>query len=422
MRISQILLEPILRDILKTRADATIRYGWRVESFEQDDEGVTTFLRNSAGGAVETIRSRYLAGCDGGRSNVRRRLGIDLQGVAGTRPRYMVHFRSTDLDVLQRWGPAWHYQSPEHGVLICQDDKEMWTLHAPIPPDTIPDDIDPMDLLTSFMGVKIDAEILQANAWMANLLVADQYRSGRVFLAGDSAHQYIPTGGYGMNTGVADAFDLAWKISAVEQGWGGDGLLESYDRERRPVGLRNREAAQFHAETKAGIAKLWPPNLDMPGLEGDKMRAEIGAKIKAIDNAENESLGIEMGYRYDESPVIQNEPGAPPLLGEHRYNPSTWPGSRLPSLFLADGSALYDLLGHGFTLIAFAGSATDDFERDAAERGVPLKILNIDDPHARAILERNLILVRPDHHVAWRGDQPADDAGGILDHARGDQR
>ncbi|MDA0991752.1 MAG: FAD-dependent monooxygenase [Verrucomicrobia bacterium] len=419
MRISQIVLEPVLRDLLMTRPEATIRYGQTVETFEQDAEGVTTTMRPSTDGPVETVRSRYLVGCDGGRSIVRQQLGFDLEGVAGTRPHYMVHFRSTDLDVLQRWGPAWHYQSPQHGVLICQDDREMWTLHAPIPPDTDPADIDPADLLTAFMGTRIKAQILQANPWVAHLLVAEQYRSGRVFLAGDSAHQYIPTGGYGMNTGVVDAFDLAWKLSAVQHDWGGEKLLDSYGSERRPIGLRNRDAARFHAETKAGIAGIWLDDIDEPGEAGDKRRAEIGAKIAQIGNAENESLGIELGYRYDESPVIIYEDEKAPPLSDHRYSPGTWPGSRLPSLFLEDGRALYDLLGKGFTLIAFSGRETGSFEIAAARRGVPLDIVQIDDPHARSILARDMILVRPDHHVAWRTNQPAGDAGAILDHVRG---
>lgn len=419
MRISQIELEPLLRDILMTRAQATIQYGRGVERFEQDGEGVTTTIRDATDGSVETIRSRYLAGCDGGRSIVRQQLGIGLEGVTGTRPRYMVHFRSTDIDVLQRWGPAWHYQSPVHGVLICQDDKEMWTLQAPIPADTDPADIDPSDLLTAFLGTRIDAEILQANPWVAHLLVADQYRGGRVFLAGDSAHQYIPTGGYGMNTGVGDAFDLAWKLAAFEQGWGGDTLLDSYENERRPVGLRNRDASRFHAETKAGVAGIWRDGLDLPGAEGDRLRAETGSKIAEIGNAENESLGIEMGYRYDASPVIVYDDRPAPQLSDRVYTPGTWPGSRLPSLFLQDGRALHDLLGKGFTLIVCGGADFGGFEAAAAFRDLPFDVLKLDDPHARSILDRDLILVRPDHHVAWRAIGPVEDAGAILDHVCG---
>jgi 2-polyprenyl-6-methoxyphenol hydroxylase-like FAD-dependent oxidoreductase len=419
MRISQIVLEPLLRDIVSERREVTIRYGCRVEAFTQDADGVNTTILNTADGTVATVRSRWLAACDGGRSTIRQQLGIALNGISGTRPRYMVHFRSDARDILQRWGIAWHYQSPRHGVMICQDDREAWTLHAPIPPGADAGSLDPRVLLRGFLGTEIPVEILQANPWVAHLLVAESYRAGRVFLLGDSAHQYIPTGGYGMNTGVGDAFDLAWKIAAIAQGWGGEPLLDSYDQERRPVGRRNREASGFHAATKARIAGLWPDDLDRPGPQGDALRAEIGRRIAEIGNAENESLGIELGYRYDDSPVIYAEPGTPPPVGEQRYAPSTWPGARLPSLYLADGRALHDLLGPGFTLIAFNSAESGGFRAAAATRRMPLKILALDDPHARSVLDREMLLVRPDHHVAWRGNAPSDNVGAVLDRIRG---
>lgn len=419
MRISQVLLEPLLRDILTERPAATLRYGCAVETFEQDADGVTTTIRDVSNGATETVRSRYLVGCDGGGSIVRRLLGIGLEGVTGTRPRYMVHFRSDARDVLQRWGIAWHYQSPTHGVMICQDDRETWTLQAPIPEGADPDALDPMALLQAFLGTRIDCEILQANHWMAHLLVADCYGKGRVFLAGDSAHQYIPTGGYGMNTGVGDAFDLGWKLAAVRDGWGGPLLLASYERERRPVGLRNRDASGFHAETKATIARMWDARLCEPGPEGHRARAETAARIAELGNAENESLGVEMAYRYDDSPVICCEDGTPPTLDPLRYRPSTWPGSRAPSVFLEDGRALFDLFGPGFTLLSFAEADTSAIEVAARKRGMPLTVLRVDDPDACRVYERNLVLVRPDHHVAWRGNCPPGDPAAVVDRVSG---
>ena len=416
MRISQVLIEPELRDVLRTRPTVTLRYGTAVESFAQDADGVTTTIRSD--GTTETVRSRYLVGCDGGGSVVRRALGIGLAGEASIRQRYLIHFRSTAREVLQRWGIAWHYQSPPFGILICQDDREIWTLHGVIPEGAGPEAVDPRELLSRFLGTEIECEILQANLFDAHLLLADRYLEGRVFLAGDSAHQYIPTGGYGMNTGVGDAYDLGWKLAARLAGWGGDGLLASYEPERRPVGQRNLEGARLHAETKGRIGALWDARLDADGPEGDRLRAEIGAKIAAIGNAENESLGIELGYRYDDLPVICAEPGAP-ALETLRYKPGTWPGMRAPSLYLADGRALFDLFGPGFTLVAFAGAETAGFARAAAERAMPLAILALDDAHARKVYERDLVLVRPDQHVAWRGAAPPADPGAILDRVRG---
>jgi hypothetical protein len=324
---------------------------------------------------------------------VRESLGIGLDGIAATRPRFQIHFRSQARDVLQRWGIAWHYQSGPYGVMICQDDREIWTLNAVVPPGETPD---PKRLLTRFLGAEIDGEILQANAWTANLLVAESYGRDRVFLAGDAAHQYIPTGGYGMNTGVADAYDLAWKLAAALRGWGGPKLLASYETERRPVGLRNRDASRFHAETKQRIIDAWT-------VDTAAERAALTKLIRETGNAENESLGIELGYRYEGSPLVWAEPN-PPTPDFATYTPTARPGARAPNVFLDNGTALHDLFGPGFTLLDFGDKARPTRSID----GIPLKILRLDDANARRIYERDLVLVRPDQHVAWRGDALTD--------------
>jgi len=419
MRVSQVILEPLLTDIVSETDSAEIRFGWEVTGFEQDSGGVTTTVRDAASGRTETVRSRYLAGCDGAGSVVRRALGFEMSGSRRTRHRFTIHFRSTDTDVLQRWGVAWHYQSPVHGTMICQDDAEVWTLHAILPDETDFADADPMALLTAFLGTEIDCEILQSNGWDSHLLLADHYQSGRVFLAGDSAHQYVPTGGYGMNTGVCDAVDLAWKLAAMHAGWGGERLMEAYEPERRQIGLRNREAARTHAGTRLKVGEIWDVRMEDDNDEGARLRAEIGPQIGALGNAENEALGIEIGYRYEGSPIICEESGAAPPLDDLVYRPNTWPGARAPSVFLADDAAIHDLFGPGFTLVDFSGATGTPFTDAAAARGVPLKHLPVADPNARAIYERDLVLVRPDGHVAWRGDTVPDDPGTILDHARG---
>ena len=193
MRISQVVLEPLLRDVLWQRGEVGLEYGRSVEGFVQDQDGVTTTVR-AEDGSLENVRSCYLIGCDGGTSELRKALGIGLDGEAGARARYQVHFRSQDRSVLQRWGIAWHYQSLRYGTIICQDDHEIWTLQAVIPDGVEPEDAEPRKLLFDFLGTEIDCEILQANYWLGHLLVAESYGAGRVFLAGDAVHQYIPTG------------------------------------------------------------------------------------------------------------------------------------------------------------------------------------------------------------------------------------
>ena len=256
MRVSQVLIEPALKRAVEAEALVLSRFGTAFEDCKQDADGVTAVVRETATGRTETIRCAYLAGCDGGTSRVRSCLGIQLEGQARVAQRYMVHFRSSARDILQRWGIAWHYQSPR-GTLIAQDDVDYWTLHTrPKPGDDL-DRVDPDALLTRFMGGSIPREIILANPWTPHLLVAETYRQGRVFLAGDAAHQYIPTGGYGMNTGIGDACDLGWKLAALVRGFGGPTLLASYDAERRPVGLRNRQASGTHTDVRMAIAQAY---------------------------------------------------------------------------------------------------------------------------------------------------------------------
>lgn len=382
MRVSQVMIEPVLRDSIVGHPLVDARWGVAFEDFVQDETGVTCTLRTVASGATETVRCDFLAGCDGGSSIVREQLGIGLSGKANVAHRYIVHFHSEARDVLQAYGIAWHYQSAM-GTLIAQDDKEVWTLQMRMPADP---DIDPNTVLDAWVGGSGFArQILVANPWFTNLLLADRYSSGRVFLAGDSAHQYIPTGGYGMNTGIGDALDLGWKLAAAVKGFGSANLLASYERERRPVGYRNRLASERHTGVRIKIAELYEKQRDLDAL---------GRSIAALGNAENESWGVEFGYRYDD---VEPDP--------LRYEPTTAPGARLPSVVLRDGTFLYDRLGPWFTLLCFGGVDPTPLI-DAAP--APLDIVVVDEPGLTPIYEAKLVLVRPDTHVAWRGNHCAD--------------
>ena len=384
MRVSQVVIEPVLRDAILNDPLVDARWGVAFEDFEQDGSGVTATLRTVETGATETVRCDFLAGCDGGSSIVREKLGIGLAGRAQVAHRFMVHFRSDARDILQAFGIAWHYQKAT-GTIIAQDDKEIWTLQTRLPPGSDPAAIDPHKLLDDFAGTRFPREILVANPWFTHLLVAERYSDGRVFLAGDAAHQYIPTGGYGMNTGIADAVDLGWKLAATVKGFAGPGLLYTYESERRPVGYRNRLASERHTGVRLKIAELYQTERDPDSL---------GRAIAALGNAENESWGIEFGYRYD---GVEGDPVV--------YRPTTAPGARLPSTFLRDGSALYDKLGPWFTLLRF-GDADPSPLIDTAP--VPIETVIVDDPAIAPIYEAKLVLVRPDTHVAWRGNNCTD--------------
>ena len=418
MRLSQVVLEPVLREILERAPLVDVRFGWTFEAFSQHEDGVTATLREVSTGDTHVVRCALLAGCDGGGSLVRENLGFGWDGRYGIAKFFMVHFKSKAKTLLQNFGIAWHYQSPLGSTLIAQDDEEIWTIHTLLDDDVDIDRIDPEQLAFRCLGASFPIEVLQANPWSPHLVIADGYGRGRVWMAGDAVHQYIPTGGYGMNTGVCDAVDLAWKYAAVLQGWGGPKLLESIEAERRPVAERNLQASGAHMDVRFRIAEAYDARIHEDSAEGAAAREAYGRLIEDLGNAENEALGIEIGYRYRNSPIICHEENEPDwrLLD---YVPSTWPGVRAPHVFLGDGTAIFDRFGPWFTLIRFTDASVAPMVDAARLRGTPLTVVDVRDPHARSIYERDFVLIRPDQHVAWRGNAMPADAMAVIDRVRG---
>ena len=450
MRVSQIILEPTLRDLLESRAEhVTVQYGWGLDRFEEDAEGVTAHLVSADGSRRRTIRADYLAGCDGAGSRTRRQLGVDLdetdlrklvlkelgltrtaaalaRAFRETRQRpadgriYLVHFTTPDKEIFRRFGSVWHLQSPAGWTVISQNDGDTFTLHSPLGMGTDANRIDPREFVYERVGRRFEMNVLVANAWTPRLAVAESYGRGRAWLAGDAVHQVPPTGGYGMNTGVGDAIGLGWALAAVLRGWGTPGLLRAYGHERREVALRNRKAAARHTLVRAAIMAADRAESRSERWHGERARRRLGREISDLGNLENEALGIELGYRYDTSPVICHESGGQaPRQTMDQYTPGTWPGARPPSVLLADGRALFDLFHRGFTLLRFADHDVTELVEAAAERSVPLGIVDVRDAHARELYERDLVLVRPDQHVAWRGDAAPTDPKAVIERIRG---
>ena len=239
-------------------------------------------------------------------------------------------------------------------------------------------------------------------------MVADKYQQGRVFLAGDAAHLNWPAGGFGMNTGVGDAVDIGWKLAAMLQGWGGANLLNSYTAERKPIAMINVNEA---AEMRANFDNQTPfsPKIGEDSDEGRALRDKARAAIMRTRAKEfqHDSAGIELGYRYENSPICVADGTPAPELDHGLYVPSTWPGARAPHVWLKDGRSTLDLFGKGFVLLNFSGTKTNTFTDSAKQVGLPLEVVNIDEPKVREIYERDLVLVRPDGHVAWRGNDSA---------------
>lgn len=396
----QSTFEALGRKLLRESPLIDFREGWTFERFDEDDDGVDVVFSETEGGRGARARVQYLVGCDGAASRVRRQLGIELDGVSFPKV-FLIHFKSRDLKTLHRYGQFWHYACATGIVIIAQDEKDTWTAHIPAPPDQqeswAPD---PEALITELLGAAVEIdEVLLTGLWTPRMRLADSYGSGRVFLAGDAVHQVIPAGGYGMNTGVADAVDIGWKLAAVVNGWGGSKLLESYGAERRPVAEANRQIAGRNVDVFVKGHEM---------IRAGELEA-AGAYLLA-ERGENEFDGVEFGYRYAQSPVIVHEAGEAPPWTPLRYVPSTWPGARVPSFYLQDGSALFDRLGREFTLVDFTG-AGEPLAAIGRARGAPVTYLRIREPGVRAAWERDLVLVRPDHHVAWRSDAvPSDEA------------
>lgn len=274
------------------------------------------------------------------------------------------------------------------------------------------------DAVVKAVGVDFEFDIESVLSWVRRELVADSYVAGRIYIAGDAAHLMSPTGGFGMNTGIADSVDLGWKLAAVTEGWGGPQLLASYEVERRPVALRNVHEASGNLNRMLSNRDQRPPaTIFTSGPEGDRDRAEYGANFAANMRREWFTMGVHLGFFYEGSPICWPDGTPPPLFELADYKPTARPGSRAPHAWIGPHRSTLDLFGRGFTLLQLASPAMDAprLQEAAAQRGVPLTTVNLSDERASELYARRLVLVRPDGHVAWRGDSEPDDAGAVID-------
>jgi 2-polyprenyl-6-methoxyphenol hydroxylase-like FAD-dependent oxidoreductase len=397
--ISQYTLEPILRRTVERCAKVTTLFGLEFESFCEKADQVTIQCRTPT--QARQITANYLVGCDGAASPIRKQLGIELRGRGGIGRMHQVFFRSRDLLDRIPISRARHYWiADEHkSAIIVQDDGEHFSLHS-----TLPAEADFASVVRGLAGYDLDVEILHVGDWTMHLLLAESYGRGRVWLAGDAAHLVIPTGGLGMNTGVGDAIDLGWKLAATIKGWGGRALLASYEAERRAIGKRNVEASGFAAAGLAIWRNAWQRNIREDSVEGAATRADVGRLANVVQRRSHEMNGVELGYTYAGSPIVVSEAEPYPESDFFHYIPSASPGSRFPHIWLKDGRALQDILGSGFTLLAFGDADTAPLQRAMKASVVPLEVLTLDEPPVHFVAARNLVLLRPDLHVAWRGN------------------
>jgi 2-polyprenyl-6-methoxyphenol hydroxylase-like FAD-dependent oxidoreductase len=426
-RCPQNMFDPILTRFALAQESVAIRYRSEVVGITQHQDAVQVSVKSRDTGEIEVLTASYVVGCDGGDSGIRQLLGIQRSGSAALTYTTNVIFRCPDLEELHDKRKAYRFIciGPEgtYATIVAINGKDNWRMS--IIGDGTPRRLSDRDIHAAIRraaGVDFDYEILSVMHWVRSELIADEYGRGRVFLAGDAVHVMSPTGGFGMNTGIGDAVDLSWKLDAVLSGWGGPRLLDSYQAERRAVGIRN--AAEATANLRNMLSPRTtppPPEAFEPGPAGDAARAEFGRNFKELMTREWYAVGIHLGYRYEASPVCWDEGDPVPDNPVASYEQSTRPGGRAPHVWLADGSSTLDLFGRGFILLR----SGDDpplgagLAAAAAEQGVPLRVVRPPGVAVAEAYQYRLVLVRPDGHVAWRGDADPDDPAAIIALVRG---
>ncbi len=424
--VSQIVLERVLRRCAEGQPGAQVHFGRRLTSFTAHDDHVVSEIEDTQTGERHRIRSRFLLGIDGAGSLVRRSLGFGMTGEDGTTRRAFMggtmlsfYIRSQTLMAASGRPPTnmtWIINPDMRAMMYSQDGRETWVVHYQVPEGIDWQKVDGRAVIAEMIGADIPFEIISGGPWTGGLaLVAERYRSGPVFLAGDAAHLFTPLGGLGMNTGIGDVMNLGWKLAAVHQGWAGPRLLDSYEIERRPMGVRNVQLGVRCTQVMDGWAL--PPNFEHDDERTDAARKAFGARIMEEDRPQYLTVGIQLGERYENSPIVWPDGAAEPPDTWDTYTPVERPGARAPHFWLAPQRAAFDDFGPGFTLLDLgAPDGASAIEAAARMRGVPLKTLRPEPP--ASLCHSKLVLIRPDQHVAWHGDAVADPLA-VIDRIRG---
>ena len=415
-RVSQKLVERVLRRHAELLTGISVHYGWRLVRFTDNGDGVEAEIECVSDGTTQTIRAAYLVGADGPRSTVRQALGFGYFGQEGAvrdffgGRMYAIYLRAPHFYRAVPHGPAWMnvtFNRERRAFMAAVDGCGEFAFHTQLRSQEQEDDITQSGAASLFqaaVGAPIDVEILSRGTWTAGYaLVAEQFQRGRVFIAGDAAHLFTPAGGLGYNTAIEDAVNLGWKLAAAVRGGAGPGLLASYEAERQPIAERNTRFARLFADSLGLFAPV--PEIEDETLAGEQARRDAGAYLGAHGKAEFDIPGITFGGRYDGSPTIVGDGTSPPPDAANAYVPSACPGGRAPHLWLSDAHSLYDLFGFEWTLLRLSRSDEGLPLADAAfAAGMKLKVLDLPSGDLRDLYEADLVLIRPDQIVAWRGN------------------
>jgi hypothetical protein len=390
------------------------------------DHSASVSLRDLDGGTESRLDCRFLIGCDGARSVVRRAIGAELTGDAVIQRVQSTFIRAHDLIERQRHDRAWGtgaINPRRSGRVYAIDGRERWLLHNYLKPDDADfDSVDRDACIRTILGVGADFryDIISREDWYGRRLVANKFRDRSAFIAGDAAHIWVPYAGYGMNAGIADATNLSWLMAAHLNGWAPACILDAYEAERLPITAQVSRFAMAHAEAEIRRRGAVPEDIEEPGSRGEAVRAEVGRIAYDINVRQYACAGLNFGTYYDRSPIIAYDGAEQPRYTMDTYTASTIPGCRTPHFHFDDGGSLYDAMGPEFTLLRF-NSAVDvaPLEAAASKRGLPLKVLDTRRPEAATVYDGRLVLSRPDQHVAWRGHKLPEDPAALIERIRG---
>ncbi|WP_427912447.1 FAD-dependent oxidoreductase [Ramlibacter sp. MMS24-I3-19] len=415
-RINQLFLEPILLEHTAALPGVTLLNRTQLTTFSQTPGQVEAVALDLDTQQERGIRARYLVGCDGGSSAVRKQIGAKLEGTAVIQRVQSTYIRAPQLRAMIPGKPAWSYYSvnPRRcGTMFAIDGHATWLVHNHLNPHEPEfESVDRDQSIRNILGVGPDFtyEVISKEDWVGRRLVAERFRDRNVFIAGDAAHLWVPYAGYGMNAGIADALNLSWLLAARLQGWGGEGILDAYEAERQPITEQVSHFAMDHAAKMIKARSVVPPNIEAADAEGQAARERIGRESYELNVQQFCCAGLNFGYFYRGSPIVIEDGEAPPAYSMGDFTPSTVPGCRAPHFWLPDGRSLYDTFGQGYTLLRF-DPAVDvaSLAAAAGEQRMPLTVLDVDRACAPQAYRHKLLLVRDDQHVAWRGDaMPAD--------------
>jgi 2-polyprenyl-6-methoxyphenol hydroxylase-like FAD-dependent oxidoreductase len=425
-RINQIFLEPILFEHAAARPRIRIINRTSVEDVVVEDTSANVGLRDLETGAARRLSCRYLIGCDGARSVVRKAIGAELSGDAVVQRVQSTFIRAPDLIDRQQHERAWGtgVVNPRRaGMVYAIDGRERWLVHNYMKPGEADfDSVDRDACIRTILGVGPDFkyDILSREDWYGRRLIASKFRDRCAFISGDAAHIWVPYAGYGMNAGIADAMNLSWLLAAHLNGWAPASILDAYEAERWPITSQVSRFAMSHAEAEIRRRGAVPDEIEDAGSQGELARREVGRLAYEINVQQYACAGLNFGTYYDRSPIVAYDGSEHPAYTMNSYTPSSVPGCRTPHLWREDGSSLYDAMGPEFTLLRF-DRAVDvaALEAAARTRGVPLRILDIERPKTASFYGGGLVLSRPDQHVAWRGDRLPADPLALVDRVRG---